>query len=309
MELLFKKHFWVVHLIFIFLVALLVARMVNGFLEPLVMPAPAGAKNKVAPRIVQQEQMAALNLERVAAVTGLPVPKEPEITEPVQGVLDPNAQPVRTGLRLKLLGTLLSGLPEWSMSSIQDVSTQKTATYMVGDLVMGATILEIERERVIINNNNHKEFIDGSAGDGAAAAVYTPPPSAPSAPAGNNNPPPSVALGSTIKKTGENEYEVPRAEVDKTLANLNDVAMQARIVPSFENGVANGFKLFSIRPDSIYSKLGIQNGDVIKRINGYDMNSPEKALELYTKLKESSRLEFEVLRNGSTVKSTVSIPR
>ena len=45
--------------------------------------------------------------------------------------------------------------------------------------------------------------------------------------------------------------------------------MQARIVPSFKDGVAQGFKLFSIRPDSIYSKIGIQNGDVIKRISFY----------------------------------------
>jgi general secretion pathway protein C len=294
-------------LVFIFLVALLVARMVNGFIEPLVMPAPTGAKSKTTARVTQSEQLAVLNLERVAAITGLPNPKpEPVINEPSTTVLDPNAQAVRTSLRLKLLGTLMAGLPEWSMSSIQDVSTQKTATYMVGDLVMGATVLEIERTRVIINNNNHKEYIDGTAGDGTAAAVYTPPPT-PSAAAANSGAPPSVALGSTIKKTAENTYEVPRAEIDKTLSNLNDVAMQARIVPAFKDGVAQGFKLFSIRPDSIYSKIGIQNGDVIKRINGYDLNSPEKALEIYSKLKEASRIDIEVERNGANVKSSYQV--
>jgi general secretion pathway protein C len=83
--------------------------------------------------------------------------------------------------------------------------------------------------------------------------------------------------------------------------------MQARIVPAFKDGVAQGFKLFSIRPDSIYTKIGIQNGDVIKRINGFELNSPEKALEVYGKLKEASRIDIEVERNGSTIKSTYNI--
>ena len=53
-----------------------------------------------------------------------------------------------------------------------------------------------------------------------------------------------------------------RPSLDKALANLNDLAMQARIVPAFKDGQAEGFKLFSIRPDSLYSKIGIVNGDV-----------------------------------------------
>ena len=83
------------------------------------------------------------------------------------------------------------------------------------------------------------------------------------------------------------------------LTNLNDLAMQARIVPSFKNGQADGFKLFSIRPDSLYSKIGIQNGDVIERINGLDINSPDKALEAYGKLKSANALDLTVERNGA----------
>ena len=83
--------------------------------------------------------------------------------------------------------------------------------------------------------------------------------------------------------------------------------MQARIVPAFKDGVAKGFKLFSIRPDSIYTKIGVQNGDVIRRINGYDLNSPEKALEIYSKLKEASRIDIELERNGSVVRKTYNV--
>jgi general secretion pathway protein C len=83
--------------------------------------------------------------------------------------------------------------------------------------------------------------------------------------------------------------------------------MQARIVPAFKNGVAHGWKLFAIRPDSIYTKIGIQNGDVIKRINGFDLNSAEKALEIYSKLKDSNRIDIELERNGSSLRKTYNV--
>ena len=304
-EVLFKRHFWLIHLLFIFAVAWLVMRTANAFIEAALLPLPTGRSGPVkAQRVLP---MTALNLDRVAKALGLPVPKpEPTVLEPTVPVVDRNAAPVHTTLRVKLLGTLVSeNMPEWSVASIQDVVTLKTNTYMIGDRVQGAEVKEIERLRVIVINNNRREFIDGTPGDMSGA----PPPPAPviSAKAVDSGPPPSVALGAGVKQISDNDYEIPRAEIDKTLANLNDVAMQARIVPAFKDGVAQGFKLFSIRPDSIYSKIGIQNGDVIKRINGFDLNSPEKALEIYSKLKESSRIDIEVERNGAAVRKTYNV--
>ncbi|MGV3623104.1 MAG: type II secretion system protein GspC [Archangium sp.] len=301
-EVLFKRHFWVVHLLFMLGVAWLITRTANAFIEVSLLPLPTGQSKRAAP-IQKPTAMTSLNLERVAKALGLPVPKpELVVNEPTQPQIDLNAAPVRTTLRLKLLGTLVSdSTPEWSVASIQDVVTLKTATYMPGDKIQTAEVLEIERERVIILNNSRKEFIDGSGEAGAP-----PPPIAVNTPV-REAAPPSVALGTGVKQIGENDYEIPRAEIDKTLANLNDVAMQARIVPAFKDGVAQGFKLFSIRPDSIYSKIGIQNGDVIKRINGFDLNSPEKALEVYSKLKESGRIDIEVERNGAAVRKTYNV--
>jgi general secretion pathway protein C len=302
-EFLFKRHFWIVHLLFIFGVMLMVARTANAFIESVITPLPTGRAKSSLPQKASAA-LTQLDGDKFAKLTGMPKPvAEPLVKEPTQEekvAVDLNAAPVHTALRVKLLGTLLAGLPEWSIASIQDVVTLKTTTYMVGDKIQNADILEIERTRVIILNNNRREFIDNTSGDGAAPVVAVAKPV-------NDQPPPGAKLGEGIKKTGENEFEVPRGEIDKTLSNLNDVAMQARIVPAFKDGVAQGFKLFSIRPDSIYSKIGVQNGDVIKRINGYDLNSPEKALEIYSKLKEANRIDIELDRNGSTVRSTYNV--
>lgn len=303
MELFFRKYFWTVNLVFILLVALLAARTVNLFVESALTPPPS---SEVAARQKPKatEQLAALDIKRLSDITGVKIPEpEPVVTEPQvaqAAAVDANAPPVKSALRAKLLGTLVAGDKMWSVCSVQDMSgaAQAAKTYMVGDNLMGAQVIDIERQRVIIVNNGRKEFIDNSPGEGAPIMAANTPPM-PTPPANVN--------GSGIRALGENDYEVPRGEIDKTLANLNDVAMQARIVPAFKDGQAQGFKLFSIRPDSIYSKIGVQNGDVIKRINGFELNSPEKALEVYTKLKEASRIEIDLERNGSSVHKNYTI--
>jgi general secretion pathway protein C len=303
MELFFRKYFWTVNLVFILLVALLAARTVNLFVESALTPMPTGQVS--APqRSRPQQAMTALDVRRLSQLTGVALPEpEPMVAEPsqLQQQFNPNAPPVKSGLRVKLLGTLVASDKEWSFASVQDMTNQRSTSYMVGDRIQGAEVIDIERERVIILNNGRREYIDNQPGDGSSPAPSFTPPSAPVAAA------PDANLGSGIRALGENEYEVPRAEIDSTLANLNQVAMQARIVPAFKDGQAQGFKLFSIRPDSIYSKIGVQNGDVIKRINGFELNSPEKALEVYSKLKEAGRIEIELERNGSNIRKNYQI--
>ncbi|HZH77976.1 MAG TPA: type II secretion system protein GspC [Archangium sp.] len=302
MELFFRKYFWTVNLVFILLVALLAARTVNLFVESALTPVPTGSVS--APQKAKtHEVLASLDLKRLSELTGVAVP-EPEVAvaEPTSPVVDPNAAPVKSGMRVKLLGTLVANDKMWSVSSIQDMTNQRSTTYMVGDRIQGAEVIDIERGRVIILNNSRKEFIDGNPGDGSGAMAAAPP-----MPIGVPVQAPAGNFGNGIRAVSENDYEVPRTEIDRTLANLNDVAMQARIVPAFKDGQAQGFKLFSIRPDSIYSKIGVQNGDVIKRINGFELNSPEKALEVYSKLKEASRIEIELERNGSSIRKNYNI--
>ena len=149
-----------------------------------------------------------------------------------------------------------------------------------------------------------KEYLDGDAGGGAPAdpnlnvGVAQVPGGPPGRPGGQLD---------GIRKVTDNRYEIDKAVIDSSLSNLNALATQARLVPSFKNGVANGFKLFQIQPGSLYSSIGIENGDVITRINGYEINSPDKALEIYQKLRESSHVTIELERGGQTIKKDYSI--
>lgn len=177
-----------------------------------------------------------------------------------------------------------------------------TEAFYVGDKLDAAVIRRILWRRVLIDNAGKCEFFTMEAEDPNAALASAAPVS-PVSPEGDDKGEFQLAA----KKLGESEYEIPRGDIDNVLSNLSSVATQARIVPSFQNGKPNGFKLFSIRPGSLYSKIGIQNGDVIQKINGYEMNDPAKAFDIYSKLKDSSSITVDLIRRGKTQTMTYNI--
>ncbi|RYZ44088.1 MAG: hypothetical protein EOO71_01045 [Myxococcaceae bacterium] len=79
------------------------------------------------------------------------------------------------------------------------------------------------------------------------------------------------------------------------------------MVPAFKDGRPVGFKLFAIKDGSFYSRLGLRNGDVLQRINGLDLDSPDKALEAFTSMREARRIELQLERGGGPVRKTFDI--
>lgn len=80
-----------------------------------------------------------------------------------------------------------------------------------------------------------------------------------------------------------------------------------RIVPAYRDGQPRGFKLFAIRPDSLFARIGMVNGDVVRRINGFEMSTPENALEAYARLRDANQVEVVLERNGSAIQGSYSI--
>jgi general secretion pathway protein C len=280
------KYFWTLNLLFLLGASFLAAKTVNVVVAERIRPAPSiGIVTNGASKSNDQPP---LSDEAFARMMGMKLPDTPAVDAVGEATadkpIDLSSEPVRSGLHAQLLATVRANKPEWALCTLRDLTANETSVYMVGDTFMGATLLDIQDLKVIILNDGHREFIDLTA-PGTLAPIAAAP----------------VSQGSGIKRLDDHHFQIERSTVNSALSNLNDLAMQARIVPSFKNGQANGFKLFSIRPDSLYSKIGIENGDVIQRINGLDMNSPDKALEAYTKLRNASSLDLQVERGGQTV--------
>ena len=105
-------------------------------------------------------------------------------------------------------------------------------------------------------------------------------------------------VGDGIEEVGDNKFVIPSEEIDKAMGNLESLAKDARVVPHYQNGQVVGFKVFRIKAGSVYSKLGLKNGDILERVNGEELNSPEKALALYQTLRNEKGFQLDLRRRN-----------
>jgi general secretion pathway protein C len=226
-----------------------------------------------------------------------------DCTPPVSTVAtntDPSSIQI-TSLPLVLLATMVGPVEDQSYATIVNTDSQKQGAYSVGDPIPGASgkLKAIKFKYVDFENNGHIERIVLAGATPPATPVAVAETPASTGDEGKDDLQASIDNG--IKKIDDNTFEIDKALVDKVLANPMAVAKGARIVPAVKNGKPDGFKLYAIRPSSVYSKLGLTNGDTLQSINGFELTSADKALEVYTKLREATSLEMEVLRRGKPV--------
>jgi C-terminal processing protease CtpA/Prc len=105
-------------------------------------------------------------------------------------------------------------------------------------------------------------------------------------------------IDTLIKRIDDTHYELDKALVDEILASPMVIAKGARVVPAMKDGKARGIKLYAIRPSSIFAKLGLTNGDTVVAINGFPLTSADKALEVYTKIRQAKLVVFDIERRG-----------
>jgi general secretion pathway protein C len=105
--------------------------------------------------------------------------------------------------------------------------------------------------------------------------------------------------GSNIRRVTDNKFVVDQREVTGSLENMNQLLTQARVVPVIDNGKTTGFRIFAITPSSLYEKIGLINGDVIQRINGVEIDDPNKFFQTYQNLKDEKNVTVDIVRNGA----------
>ena len=316
----FKQFFWTFHLLVLAACGFLVARAANVFVAAeLGVPAAAIARdskgggkkaNDTNKSTVPTQAFLSRNIFG-AEIEGRPeeedVAAEEAADESSDGPVNPDNCNTESAMRATLVGTTVSTDPEGSVASFQDDSKKDAVSYRIGEKLLDeAKIIAIEWRKVKVQRNGRCEYFSIAEEAKKKKGTASVPP-LPAPPKKDDGKPDKVALGEGVKKTGANAYEIPQGEIDKVLSNLSLVATQARIVPSFKNGKPNGFKLFSIRPGSLYSKIGIMNGDIVQSINGYEMTSPDKAFEIYSKLKDASAITVDLVRRGKPKSITYNI--
>ncbi len=181
--------------------------------------------------------------------------------------------PPQTPLSLTLIGTFLTKGQE-PYAIIEDKKKQTQDVFSLDQSIFGqATLKQILEDHVEIERDNKREILKlDDLGSSAPTA------------------------GSGVSSLGSDEFVVEEAELDKGLENLPLLLTQARAVPYFKEGRSIGLRLFAIKNGSLYEKIGLKNGDILKSINGNSLGDISQALKLFEQLKQERTINLSLER-------------
>jgi general secretion pathway protein C len=246
-------------------------------------------------------------LDVVLADPAPPVEGESSPTGPV--VYDPNNPPPACSAPIRLVGAVVSPrFPAWSFAALTG-SAGKAMLYRNGMVVDGFSIFGIGRDRVILQQGSSlcqlAMFGAVQTAPAAAAVEAGAEPSeaqvAEAIAAAEEGQITVAEMEQGISRISDTQFTVQRSLVDKILESQAELMRSARVIPHEENGQVVGVKLYGVRRHSLLGRLGINNGDMLRTINGFDMTSPDSALEAYARLREAQRLSVAVTRRGQPV--------
>lgn len=225
------------------------------------------------------------------------------VPEQVSGSL-----PILSDLGVKLMGVMVAKNEKYSMAVLKEGET----TYIVGigETILDAELMEIYRDRIIVKRNGRLEYIKlentimgnrvGTPGVVDLAPrpkVGTPPKDV--NPTTSKKKSTSTSTTNDVKKLGKNKFELRKAALEEQLNDPKKLASQASVVPNYDkNGNSSGVKLVGVRSGSMYKMIGIENGDVVHKINGTKIKNQAHAFELLQSMRGASSATVELERKG-----------
>ncbi len=179
------------------------------------------------------------------------------------------ATPPPSPLMLSLIGTFITSGQE-PYAIIEDKKKQSQEMFLLNQSVFDQAVLKkIYQDRVEVERNGRLETLRLDELGGAPSLSNAP---------------------------DSDEFVVEEAELDKGLENLPLLLTQARAVPYFKDGRSIGLRLFAIKTGSLYEKIGLKNGDILKTINGNNLGDISQALKLFEQLKQEKSISLVLER-------------
>jgi len=190
-------------------------------------------------------------------------------------------------LAIKLMGTIVSADKPAAILSVGSKVEQKV--FFVGQTIQpGVKLHAVEERAVVVDASGRMSRVnlleDGNAGadnsfSGAGSSM------------GSGN---RIAIHTSSGPV----RQVSRSMVNQQTQDLSRLLTQARVTPHFVNGKSEGFVISSITPGSLYEKIGVQNGDVIRKVNGAVISGPAQAMAMFEGLKTKSSVSLQIQRAG-----------
>jgi general secretion pathway protein C len=191
------------------------------------------------------------------------------------------------GLRLK---GVIAPTPGVAASAIFSTGAGRDlAVFLDGEVQPGVKLVEVQPDHVMVARAGVRERIDLEVGR--------------SAPASAKAAPRQGAFKLNVARTGANNFSLSRKELDDALRDPN----QLNYLGAIGTPPGGGVRMEAAPAGSLAQKLGLQPGDVIRKVNGQAVASPGDLARLYTQFGTISSIQAEVQRGSATVHLSYAI--
>lgn len=208
-----------------------------------------------------------------------------QLTPVINTPASAQAAPASAPTELMLLGTAVGSFRE-TFALVRHTTKQEERVFRLGDLVFDTgRLVEVVKEKAFIVINNRKIEL---------LTPLSPPQTQPAGQA-------SMGTGHTataVAVSGAGSYIIDQRALNSALDNPAQAMTDARLLPSQKDGKVEGFRASEVKPNGVFSMIGIKNGDVLLRLNDFPMDSPDKALQSFIALKGQNRLKLDIIRDG-----------
>ncbi len=175
-----------------------------------------------------------------------------------------------------LKGTIAGG-DSFGFIVIEERGKNKQRLYHLGDMIGSARLIKITRNTAIIRSEGREITLKIK----------------------------DTPEGSLLSRSQARQANIPssgmvlsKGEVNEKLRDLKTIMTQAVVRPYFEDGAQEGFIVSDIKPNSLYQKLGLHNGDIIIDVNGKPVQTADDILQMVNIMQTGGSLDVSLKRNG-----------
>ena len=163
------------------------------------------------------------------------------------------------------------------------------SVFIGGEVRPGLKLVEVDPDHVIVSRNGVRERIDlalpRSTAPAHAKDLHT------------------RGFRLDVARTGANRYSLSRRELDQALRDPGQLQYLGQIgMPP-----GGGVRMDAAPPGSLAAKLGLQPGDLIRKVNGQPVSSPGDLARLYQQFATLSQVQAEVRRGNATLELSYQI--
>jgi general secretion pathway protein C len=192
-----------------------------------------------------------------------------------------------SGLRLK--GVVAPDAGPIASAIFSTGSGKDIAVFVEREIQPGLTLLEVKPDHVIVSRNGARERIELEAARSTAAASR-----------GGVRP---GGFRINVARAGEASYSFSRKELDEALRDPNQLSYLGAIgMPP-----GGGVRMEAAPNGSLAQKLGLQPGDVIRKINGQPVAGSGDLARFYQQFATTSVINAEIQRGSQTLQLSYAI--